>query len=607
MCGIAGCVRWDGVDPPESLLTAMARRLAHRGPDGRGIWRERGVGLVHTRLAVIDLETGDQPLVDRETGNVLVANGEIYNHVELRAELERDGFRFATRSDCEPVLHAWRRWGAGLVHRLRGMYAFALYDRAQRRLLLVRDRLGIKPLFYARTASGLAFASELKALLPALDRGPAVRPEALAGFLQTNFVTGRQTILAGIERLLPGELMLVDADGRVERRRYWRPGAAEGVPRKLDEAVEAFEALMGQVIEEHLRSDVPIGIFLSGGIDSSGLLAAVRRRTAQPLKAWTVAFRDPGVHDESETAARVAARHDVAHEVLQLGEDRLLARLPHAVWAADDLMGDYAALPVSLLAQRAAASHKVVLSGEGGDEAFAGYGRYRVGALRGMLRAVASGGMGFRARPIVPARVARELFVPELHRAMAAEWAAPFRRAWREARRRHGTLAGRQIVDLETWLPDDLLVKVDRELMAWGVEGRVPYLDHRVVEFGLGLPARLKVRGRRGKVLLREWAARHLPPDVVAGRKRGFTVPVRAWLRGGLLHLLERRLEGTAMARAWLRPGALQRLVAAQRRTGRWTRLLWGLLVAAVWWRIVVEEGAAGPPPADAALEDFLA
>jgi len=485
------------------------------------------------------------------------------------------------------------------------MYAFALYDRAQRRLLLVRDRLGIKPLFYARTASGLVFASELKALLPALPHGTRVRPEALAGFLQTNFVTGRESILAGVERLLPGELMLVGADGRLERRRYWRPGAAEDVPRRLDEAVEAFDALMARVVDEHLRSDVPIGIFLSGGVDSSGLVAAVRRRTGQPLKAWTVAFRDEAVHDESETAARVAAHHDVRHEVLHLGEDRLLARLPHAIWAADDLMGDYAALPVSLLAQRAAASHKVILSGEGGDEVFAGYGRYRVGLLRGLMRALWGGGIGFRTRPIVPLRVARELFVPELHRAMV-EWGAPFRRVWQDARRRHGPLQSRQIVDLETWLPDDLLVKLDRELMAWGVEGRVPYLDHRVVAFGLGLRDRLKVRGRQGKILLRAWAHRRLPAGIAAGRKRGFTVPVRAWLRGGLLELILRHLERTEMARAWLRPGALSRLAAAQRRTGRWTQLLWALLVAAVWWRIVVEQEATAPPP-DASLEDFLA
>ena len=605
MCGIAGYLVLDGAPPGDSCLEGMARRLAHRGPDGRGFWRGPRAGMAHTRLAIIDLETGKQPLRD-EGGAVLVANGEIYNHLELRAELEREGFRFRTRSDCEPILHGWRRWGTGVLERLRGMYAFALYDPEGHQLLLARDRLGIKPLYCLVEGGVLYFASEIKALVPLLP-APRIEPSAVARFLQTNFSSGRHTAIQGIERMLPGEAMLLRPDAPPRRWRYWRPPPCTEIrPLPPEEALQRFEALMEETTALHLRADVPVGVFLSGGLDSSTLLELARRLPGGPTSAWTVSFRDPSVHDEAGVASRIAGRAGVRHETVVLDQHRLLGRLPHAVWAADELMGDYAMLPVSFLAQAAAPTHKVVLSGEGGDEVFAGYGRYRMPRLRRLLRALRHPGTGgFRTRPALPPRLARELLVPELA-AEAARWRGPFREAWRGAGAGCSALARMQRVDIETWLPDDLLVKVDRQLMAWGVEGRVPYLDHHVVEFGLRLPDRLKASGRRGKLLLRRWAGRHLPEEVWRGRKRGFTVPVRAWLQGPLLERLAEVLPRTEAGRGLLRPGAVERLVRAHRRSGRHTHVLWSLLVLAVWHRCLVEGAGTEPPPPDLQPDEYL-
>lgn len=606
MCGIAGYLVLGGVPPEADTLDRMAARLAHRGPDGRGFWRTDGAGLAHTRLAIIDLESGRQPLCD-VGGTVLVANGEVYNHVELRTELQREGFRFRTRSDCEPILHGWRRWGMDLLARLRGMYAFALYDPAERQLLLVRDRLGIKPLYYLIEGGVLYFASELKALMPALRHGPRIELAAVGRYLQSNFSSGRQTAIQGIERVLPGEAMLVRPDGTIRRCRYWRPPPCTNVRTlALDEALDRFEHLMREAMALHLRADVPVGIFLSGGLDSSTLLTLGAGLPDGPTRAWTVSFQDASVHDESAVAARLAHRARVCHETVGLDERRLLGRLPHAVWATDELMGDYAMLPVSFLAEAAARTHKVVLSGEGGDEVFAGYGRYRLPWPRRLLRAFRHPGTGgFRTRPALSPGLARRLLVPELAGA-ARQWREPFRDAWQDAGETCGTLGRMQRVDLDTWLPDDLLVKVDRQLMAWGVEGRVPYLDHRVVEFGLLLPDRLKVAGRRGKILLRRWAERRLPAEVWQGRKRGFTVPVRAWLRGRLLARLAEILPRTEMARMLLRPGAVEHLARAHRRNGRHTQILWSLLVLAVWHRALIERSGEPPPP-DLRPEDYLA
>lgn len=593
MCGVAGFYCYKSADPTP-LLRAMAERLTHRGPDGQGFYASERGGLAHTRLAIIDLAGGAQPLYNEDKSLVLVANGEIYNYIELRAELEALGHRFACHSDCETLLHAYEAWGEEFLERVTGMYAFALYDSVRNEILIARDRLGIKPLYYTLTAQGLAFASEIKALLPVIGQAE-VDATALARYLQSNFTPGQNTLIRGVERLPPGHVGRMGPDGVLHLRRYWSATHIRPADMNLDQAIDAFDALMDEVISIHLRSDVPFGLFLSGGVDSSLLAALISRRLETPLRTWSVGFSETSVHNELDAAAAVAKRFRTRHTALKVSAKDMLERLPHVVWAADDLTGDYANLPVSLLAERAGQEVKVVFTGEGGDEVFAGYGRYRVSWVRRLLgRLLPSCRGGFRSRGSF-SRLSSGLFQPELAQAMSA-WQASFKEAWDEAPTDWSDLMRRQYVDLVTWLPDDLLVKADRMLMAWGVEGRVPFLDHRVVEFGLALPDRLKVKSHRGKRFLRLWGERHLPRQHLWGRKKGFTVPVGEWLQGERLERYARVVPQCPAVHTWFRPSAVRQLIAAQRRTGRMAAPLWAILNFALWHRVFIESNGTMPP-----------
>ena len=594
MCGIAGIV---SATPVEAvLLDAMARRLAHRGPDGQGRHVAGNVALLHTRLAIIDLEGGAQPLYNEDRSLALVANGEIYNYRELRAELEALGHRFATHSDCETLLHAYEAWGMDFLERLQGMFAFALHDAGRGELILARDRLGIKPLYYCRDARGLAFASEIKALRPWLGT-PAVDPAGLARFLQSNFTSGPRTLVQGVAKLPPGHLARIDIRTRqLELRAYWSPLEAAPLDLGLDDALDRFDALMKDVMDIHMRADVPLGLFLSGGVDSSLLAALLAQRMNEPLRTFSVGFPGSSVHNELDAARRVAEQFHTRHSVFEVSAGDMLNCLPRSVWAVDDLTADYANLPVSMLAERAGAELKVVFSGEGGDEVFAGYGRYRAPWLRQAFAALrAPGSGGFRTRGIFD-RTREGLFRPQLAEAMN-RWRQPFQDAWQRTPTHWTRLRRMQTVDLETWLPDDLLVKADRMLMAWGIEGRVPFLDHRVVEFGLALPDACKIEGRTGKRFLRLWGERYLPREHLWARKKGFTVPVDDWLRGERLQTLLRVLPESDGIRAWFEPAAVRKLLLAQQQGARHSTALWALLNFAVWHRIHIESG--GDKPAD--------
>lgn len=595
MCGVAGIMLRQG-DVEHSRLQALAAALRHRGPDDIGIHSVGPLGLVHTRLSIIDLEGGHQPLFSDDGALSLVVNGEIYNHVELRRQLEQRGYRFATRSDCEPLLYAYREWGTAFVDHVQGMFALALYDAGRGRLLLARDRLGIKPLFVAARGEGVYFASELKALFAVLPVSATVNPGGLMQMLNSNFATGRATLVNEVERVLPGEMVMVEQGAIAQRRRYWSPLRVTPAATDYSEAAQRFDALMAEVIPQHLRSDVPCGLFLSGGVDSSALLALLRQYSNQPLRSYSVGFASQDVYNELPRAAALAKRFGTRHTEVIYDRDTLFGRLPHCLWAADELMGDYATLPTSMLGELAGGEVKVVFSGEGGDEVFAGYGRYRMPALRRWLRQLRHPGSGgFRTRGAVAPAVQRALFSPQL-RAVAGRWRLCFRDPWRECPRGWTRLQRMQYVDLMTWLPDDLLVKVDRMLMAWGVEGRVPFLDHRVVEFGLSLPDGLKVQGRSGKVFLRRWGERALAGEDLWARKRGFTVPIRHWLSGRILDRLTQVLPAQPGIKAWFRPAGVREVIERQRRHGDAAPLLWVLLQFAVWHRLFIDGNGAKPP-----------
>jgi asparagine synthase (glutamine-hydrolysing) len=603
MCGIAGFILRSGVHPEHAELALMAARLGHRGPDDRGILCQGQVGLAQTRLSIIGLATGHQPMVSWDGRLALAANGEVYNYLELNAALRGQGCRFQTDSDSETILHAYAVHGLGFLTELRGMYAFALHDALEGRLILARDRLGIKPLFYVRLPDRIAFASEIKALLPILPGRPEVEPGALRQFLQNQFAGGEETVVAGVRRVLPGEALVIDSGLRVERLRYWSPLGV--VPRRigLDEAREELDGIMDAAMVEHMRSDVPFGLFLSGGVDSAVLAAMLHAHGAGRIRSWSVGYQGTAMADELDEAGRVAAHFGLEHTPLRLALPQVFGRIPHSVWCADELMRDYASLPTSILAQAAGAEVKVVFSGEGGDEAFAGYGRYHPRpAERWLKTLLRPGSGGFRTRGQWGWRWARRLFGPALRGAPGSD-RAPFLAAWRATPRTWSAMQRRQYTDLVTALPDNLLVKTDRMLMGFGVEGRVPFLDHRIVEFGLSLPDNLKVHHHRGKWLLRRWAEPRLPPGHLDRPKRGFHVPVGDWLTGELAVRLGERLAQNRGIRDWFEVGAIPDLVAARGAGRGGSRELFGLMQFAIWHRLFVEQPGLTPGPDEDPLE----
>lgn len=586
MCGIAGILLKHG-RPQEEALRLMAATLAHRGPDDWGVHMAGPLGLLQTRLSIIDLEHGHQPMVDGPFA--LIANGEIYNFVELRPRLEGRGRRFATRSDSETILHAYALDGLDALPSLNGMFAFALYDARSGELVLARDRLGIKPLYYAQLPDRFLFASELKALLAVWPGKPELDPGALVQYLQNRFNTGEESVIQGIRRLPPGTALVVDADLKLRQHRYWPPLAVRRHDREFEEAAGEFEPLFCQVMLEHLRADVPYGLFLSSGLDSGVLLALVSELTNRPLRTFSIGYRDAATEYELPHAAAIARRFGAEHTEIVLDREVMFGRLPHTIWATDDLLHDYACLPTSFLAERAAQDVKVVLTGEGGDEVFGGYGRYRRSVVQRWLRnALAPGSGGYRTRSYWSRGWTDKVFGAELKAASGAR-RAPFIAAWQETPRAWTDIMRRQYTDLATYLPDDLLVKVDRVLMGFGLEGRVPFLDHRVVEFGLGLPDSLKIAGRQGKLFLKRWAERRLPREHLWRRKRGFYVPIGPWFRDPFLDGLAARLPRHPLIQRWFRPDGVAALVREQQDGGNTARMIWGLMQLAIWHRIFVE------------------
>ena len=604
MCGIGGVYRCAGQVEGDQL-TQMIERVGHRGPEYLGMYRDGPLGLAHARLSIIDLAGGDQPFVSEGGDLVLVANGEIYNHIELRHSLEDKGHRFSSHSDCETILHAYAEYGDDCLTHLHGMFAFALYDRANQRLLLARDRLGMKPLFLARQAAGVVFASELKALLPALEKPVDVNAFALLQYLQNQNSSGRETIIEGVERILPGEALVVEGGDVSKRWRYWSALAVSTEEKSFEQACREFDELMETVMTQHMRSDVPFGLFLSGGVDSTTLLGLLSRYKEEPIRTFSVGFPNSSVGDELETAQTIARHFNSRHTVLRPTAEAMLRRLPYSVWAADDLMRDFANLPTSLLAEQASQELKVVFSGEGGDEAFAGYGRYRTNRFeRGLKNLLAAGSGGFRTGANFRGKLPRRVFGEKLLR-LERSWREPLIQAWRETPASWSDLQRMQYVDLVTALPDNLLVKADRMLMAWSLEGRLPFVDHRVIEFGLSLPDKLKVEGKQGKLFLKRWASRFIPGDHLWQKKKGFNVPASQWLDHDYLQRLETVLLDSPAIQAWCKPDGVGQLMKRQRSRGDMTKNIFALLQFAIWHRLFVE-GMGEAPPSLIDPVDFL-
>jgi asparagine synthase (glutamine-hydrolysing) len=568
MCGIAGLVATDRKTPDRAILDRLSAALAHRGPDGAGRHVGPGVGLVHRRLAVIDLETGQQPLKS-DGGMFLVANAEIYNHVELRRELETAA-RFRTKSDCEVIPHLYRREGIDGFKRLRGMYAFALYDTTTGDLVLGRDPYGIKPLYYTTLSNGLAFASEAQALAAAGLVSGATLERRVEELLQLGFTTGSETIFAGVHRVLPGELITIRGGRILSRRRM--PGLPSGAPVPITEreAVDAVDRALADSVSVHERSDVPYGLFLSGGIDSRSILACMARSGERSVLAYTASFPQAAERDEAPAAARAAQLFGAKHVRVEVTEQAFWSALPEAINHMDDPVTDPAAVPTFILAREAAKDVKVVLCGDGGDEFFAGYSRYRRQARPRWL----GGRVRRRTGPFSANGVLRR--EPQA-------WRDGIIGAERDSREPGRTrLQVAQAVDCVDFLPHYLLAKLDRSLMANGVEGRTPFLDPVVARTGLLVPDSLKLRRGVGKYIVRRWLADQAPQDDCFNRKKGFTPPYLEWLRTAGAQLGPLVESDPAIQEICLPGGVAPLFVSADRQA---LEAAWRLLFFALWRR----------------------
>lgn len=570
MCGIAGVSMRPGSPVRPADLAVLGTALRHRGPDGSGDYVRDDVGFRHERLAIIDLSTGDQPLYD-DGDRALVVNGEIYNYRELKADLP--GVNWRTQSDCEPLLALYARRGLEFLNGVRGMFALALHDPATGLVVLARDPFGIKQLYYAETPDGLVFASEpqaIVALCRANGEGVAIRGEQVFQSLQLQFTTGSETIFAKVTRVLPGEILVIEAGRIVERR--MQPSVLAQVVHRVAEAegLRALDRVLDDTVEKHQRSDVPYGLFLSSGIDSSAILAVMARLNEQPVRTFTAAFPGTGVHDERERARTMAAHAGARHTEVAITPEIFWSRLPEICAALDDPVSDYAVVPMFLLAERAARDVKVVLSGVGGDELFAGYRRYRRQMLPRWL--------GGRARrPNGPCDGL------DLLRAPLGGWRDGIAAAEAEAARTtYNSLQRAQAVDFVDWLPNGVLVALDRCLMHFGLEGRTPLLDRAVADFAFPLPNRLKLRHGQGKYLLRRWLAGADQSARPFAKKLGFTVPVGEWIASRAAEL------GPLVAQApgiveLCRPEVVRQVFASDGRAHR--LLAWRLLFLALWYR----------------------
>jgi asparagine synthase (glutamine-hydrolysing) len=619
MCGICGVVSASGSVDPERLAR-MSATLVHRGPDSAGEFVEGPVGLAARRLSIIDLETGDQPIANEDGTLHVVQNGELYNYRELRRELERAGHRFRTHGDTEVLLHLYEEHGEGFAERLRGMFAVAIWDAPRRRLVLARDRFGIKPLYYRAVGRELAFASELRAL----PRGE-IDMDALEAFLAFNAIPAPLSIFRETRKLPAGHL-LVWEDGVVRVERFARPHPLEERNDDQAELVEELRSRLRDSVRAHLVSDVPVGVLLSGGVDSALLAALAAGESAEPLRTFSIGFEERSF-DELADARLVAERYGTQHRELVLRPDAALL-LPALAEAFDEPFADSSALPTYLVSELAASDVKVALSGEGGDELFGGYYTYAADLL-----AERAGGLARLARPLVerlPTSTARASFDYRAKRFVRAAHLPPLERhhGWKEIfspalraeltgrpsrfdpvdllRSRYeetrgaAELARLQDVDLGVYLVDDLLVKTDRASMAHSLEARVPYLDTVVTNLALALPTRHKVHGLSKKVLLRKAAEPLVPREIVHGKKRGFSIPAAAWLRGRLEPFARDTLSADTLRRqGFFEPRIVQRLLD-DHVAGRedLSRQLWGLLAFTLWHERHVERdpGAARMP-----------
>lgn len=617
MCGIVAKLDFrPGVEVTRAEIERMLRPIRHRGPDGDGVHLDGAAGLGHVRLSIIDVAGGAQPMANEDETIWVVYNGEVYNFKALRADLIQRGHVFRTHSDTEVIVHLYEEHGTACVEHLRGMFTFALWDHRAKRMLVARDRVGIKPLYYAKTRDALLVGSELKALLADPGVGREINPEAIRQFLSFYYLPGEQTLFRTISKLPPGHILVADHNGCTVRR-YWDLRFSRSrYEQSFEDSVDELHALLRQTVRDHMIADVPVGVLLSGGVDSSAVLSFAAEAAGERVKAFTIGFAGDDVVDERPYARLAARKFGAEHHELTITPDEFWDFLPRYVWHMEEPVCEPPAVALYYVSRLAREHVKVVLSGEGGDEAFGGYPNYphmlslaRIERLLGPLARPTGASLESAAAALRLPRVhryahmlgrplaetyfsrtaspttffnghGRDLFTADFQAATASVDPAAFMARVLAPVRRAPLLDQLLYADTKTWLPDDLLVKADKMTMANSLELRVPLLDHRVLEFAASLNPQHKVAGSATKRVLKAAFARQLPAEVLTRKKAGFPIPFNTWLRGVLApRVRELLLENRPVSAGYIERRAVERLLQAHERTGGHAREVFALIV----------------------------
>jgi asparagine synthase (glutamine-hydrolysing) len=631
MCGICGIFNFDPLrQVNRATVTRMNDRIAHRGPDDAGYLFDKNFAFAMRRLCVIDLKTGQQPMKNEDGSIHLVYNGELYNHPFLRSQLEAHGHCFRSRTDTETIVHLYEEHGTDCVRFLRGMFAFAIWDQSQRKLILARDRFGIKPLYYHLSSERIAFASEIKSLLLCLDRAAQLNHDALPEYLAFGYISGQETLFSGIRKLPPGHLLVICEDGIPHARQFGDLPSAQEYPTSCDtDYVAIYQQLLQESVATHLVADVPIGVFLSGGLDSSVIAALASKLRHEQVRTFSVGYADSR-YSELPYARLVAQHIGAVHREVEMTEKSFFELLPWAIWHEDEPLAWPSSVPLFALARLAAEDVKVVLTGEGSDETLAGYARYL-----SLLRNIHYGNFYRKTVPrFLQQRVARWIDSSALltaavrrrlqHTVIARDssnvnsiyldsYYAAFSSAEQHnllglkmsfAARAYDTamqlwdcspselLSSLLSFDIKTYLVE-VLMKQDNMSMAASIESRVPFLDHRLVDFALQIPAHMKIRGGVQKYVLKSAARDLLPPEIIYRDKMGFPTPFALWLEGERLGRIEQLLqEPRALSRELFNPESIRRLCREHRLGHRDnTDKLWRLLNLELWHRVFIDAG----------------
>jgi asparagine synthase (glutamine-hydrolysing) len=625
MCGICGRLNFDsGREVSPALLKAMTTAIQHRGPDDEGFYQSGPIGLGFRRLSIIDLARGHQPL-SNEDGTVWIAfNGEIYNFQELRKRLEPRHV-FKTKTDTEVIVHLYEEYGEECVQELRGMFAFAIWDSRKRTLLLARDRVGIKPLYYYLDNHFLSFGSEVKAILADPSVSREVDPEIVDRFLTYRYVPGRQTLHRNIFKLEPGHILSAREDGTTQMRRYWDLdyGETPSAPSPRGFAEDLLE-LLDETVQLHMISDVPVGFLLSGGVDSTAMLALAAPKTSEPISSYTVGFAGMGVVDERPYARLAAERYHSKHYEITISPDEFSSFLPEYIRYMEEPVCEPPAIALYYVSKLASAHVKVLISGEGGDEAFAGYENYRntvwfekLKAALGPLQTPVGAGMSMLGR-MLDSRVLQQygprvtqrfedyfqsrtssphqlfnhdkssFYSQEMAELINRDRSIAVTREYMSRASGFGLLDKMLYVDTKTWLPDDLLLKADKMTMANSLELRVPLLDHKVLEFAARLPRNQKVHGWAMKYILKQSLRNTVPHEILHRRKAGFPVPYGMWLqtdktlRNWVCDVLT---DSKTVSRGYFKPGAITNLIDHSGHTPKYSQEIFSLVVLELWHR----------------------